>query len=436
MILAAIASRKPSAMTSFLDQFTGGYRPGRLGKNTIFATTGLGTRAVIQAGYLIVLSRWMGASGYGLFAGSVAIAILVAPLANWGSSLLLTQYVARNRNRSRGMWASALTQTGIIGGVLVVLLLIISAIALKERVDLSSMLLLGLSELILLPAAQAATSQCFALERGFASALAICLVPIGRLLAVLAFVVMAAAGTPSHAAVAHFAGSVAGLVAAFALVASVDGLPAWRSRLRIRDAVRQGAAYAVGGLVGTSYLEIDKVLMLQLLGAAIVGPYTAAFRVISVFALPVSALISVTLPRMFATHGNPGNLRTIKVVTVVAVAYAVIASVIPLFIAPWVPDVFGVGYAETTRYVLLLSPWPILYALHQCAAAALTASGRQNRRVVVEGLGLFLVAILNLLLLHRLGAEASVLALLVGEAFMVVGCWFWRVKGPVEAAVS
>lgn len=48
------------------------YRLGRLGKSTILSSAGLGIRALIQAAYLLLISRWLGAEGYGLFAGIVA----------------------------------------------------------------------------------------------------------------------------------------------------------------------------------------------------------------------------------------------------------------------------------------------------------------------------------------------------------------------------
>src|SRR3546814_6714540 len=87
------------------------WRIGRLGQNTLLGTGGLAIRALIQAGYLLVLSRWLGASGYGLFAGSVAVAILGAPLAGWGGALLLTRHIAGNRAGSRGIWATVLQRS-------------------------------------------------------------------------------------------------------------------------------------------------------------------------------------------------------------------------------------------------------------------------------------------------------------------------------------
>ena len=399
-------------------------RLGRLGWNTLFGTGGLGARALIQACYLLVLSRWLGASGFGLFAGSVALVVLVAPLANWGSPLLLTRYVTRDRTTSRAMWATALSQTAVVGSVLVVFLLFLAGFILQERVSLGAMLLLAASELLLLPAAQAATSHCFALERGFTGGMSICVVPLGRLMAALAVLAGGSAGTPEHAAAAHFLGSLAGLMAALGLVARVDGWPAWSKRLPISRAMGEGTQYALGGLVGTSYQEIDKIMMLQLLGAAVVGPYTAGFRIASVFVMPVAALIGATLPRLMTLQGTPGKAQTYRAVVIAATGYGFVASLGTLAIAPLLSGLFGAGYEATGHLALLLAPWPLAYALHQCMAIALTASGRQGARVLIEGTGFMLVGALNLFLLRQVGAAASVYALLTTEVLIAIACWF------------
>ena len=52
-----------------------------------------------------------------------------------------------------------------------------SGLALVERVDMLSMLLLGFAELVALPLVQAATSLCLALDRGATAAVSMCLVP-------------------------------------------------------------------------------------------------------------------------------------------------------------------------------------------------------------------------------------------------------------------
>lgn len=411
-------------------------RVGRLGRNAAYGSIGLGLRAVIQAGYLVLLSRWMGAQGYGLFAGSVAVVSLVAPFSGWGITYVLSRRVARDRASSRALWASAMGQVVFTGTVMTTAIVLASGLLLQERIDILSMVLIGLAEMVILPLAQAGTSLCFAVGRGLAAAFAICLVPAGRLFTGIAFMAMGAGRTPALVATSHFIGSLVGIAGTIVLIASVDGWPAWRERLRLRETLKEGAAFAVGSLVGISYQEVDKVMMLQLLGAAVVGPYTAAFRVVSVFALPVSALMSAALPRLFATHGGPEGSRMLRHVVVASIAYGLLATLVAAGIAPLMPRIFGAGFAEATRYLLLLSPWPILFALHQATATGLTAFGRQHARVAVEGFGMLVVVVLNALLLRRMGAGASVLALLAGEACMAMACsWLLRrgVRKPSPA---
>lgn len=403
------------------------YRPGRLGQNTLFGAAGLGIRSIIQAIYLLLVSRWLGAEGYGLFAGSVALVVLGTPLANWGSAMLLTRYISEDRSRSRAMWATALVQTGVVGGLLVVATLLASTL-LFQQLSLLPMLLLALSELILLPAAHAATSQCYALERGKASATVMCLVPLGRTLAMLLAIVGGLAGTPGHAAMAHFIGSVLGLLIAMAVVAVIDGLPAWRSRLPLRHSFRQGTAYAVSNLAGTSYQEVDKVLMLQVLGAMAAGTYTVAFRAASIFVLPISALISATLPRLMAHRGSGTTAGTFRAVLLVALGYGLIAGMAIVIAAPFMPVLFGPEYEASARQLLLFSPWPVLFALRQCFAAQLTARLRQVARTYVEIAGLVLVVVLNWIFLPLLGVKAAALALLTSEIFVSAAMWMLAVR--------
>jgi len=404
------------------------YRPGRLGQNTLFGTAGLGIRSIIQAIYLLLVSRWLGAEGYGLFAGSVALVVLGAPLANWGSALLLTRYISEDRSRSRAMWATALVQTGVVGGLLVVATLLASTLLFPQRLPLFPMLLLALSELILLPTAHAATSHCYALERGKASATVMCLVPLGRTLAMLLAIVGGLAGTPGHAAMAHFIGSVLGLLIAMAVVAAIDGLPAWRSRLPLRDSFQQGTAYAVSNLAGTSYQEVDKVLMLQVLGAMAAGTYTVAFRAASIFVLPISALISATLPRLMAHRGSGTTAGTFRAVLLVALGYGLIAGMAILVAAPFMPVLFGPEYEDSSRHLALLAPWPVLFALRQCFATQLTARLRQTARTYVEIAGLVLVVVLNWIFLPLLGVKAAALALLTSEIFVSAAMWMLAVR--------
>ena len=286
---------------------------------------------------------------------------------------------------------------------------------LPQRLPLGPILMLAISELVLLPITWAAASQCYALEHGRGSALAICLGPIGRACCMLLAIGSGIAATPTNAAIAHFFGSVAAGAGALLLVARVDGWPQWRARMPLRDSLREGAPYAASNVASSGYQEVDKFLMLQSLGAAVVGPYTVAFRVASIFVMPVTALISASLPRLMLHAGTAGGARTYRAMLLSGVGYGMLAGVAILALAPWVPGVFGSDYALATHYLGLLAAWPAMFALRHGLATHLTAHHRQATRSGIEVAALVIVVVLNVLLLPRLGAEAAVLSLLVAE---------------------
>lgn len=397
---------------------------GQLGRSAVLSTLGLGARAIIQACYLLVLSHWMGAQGYGLFAGSVAAAILIAPLSGWGITFVLTRRVARNPSESRAVWATSVLQIFVSGAVLVGLMLLGAKFLLTDRVSAASMLLLGVAELIALPLAQAATSLCLALGRSMAAATSMCLVPVFRLLAVLSGLLTGMEGTPTHVVCLHFIGSIVGALIAYFWIAKLEGAPCWSRRSPLRSTLRAGSSYASGALTSTGYLEVDKILLLQVLGATAAGTYTAAFRVMSVFALPVAALIGAALPRLFVEHGTSAGARTLKLVTLLGLGYAVLATTVAVVVSPWMPMVFGDSFQASSRYLVLLAPWTVLYALHQAGATGLTAFNRQMSRVSVESIGFALVVALNLALYPCVGAAGAAWSLLSAELFMTCACWW------------
>jgi O-antigen/teichoic acid export membrane protein len=173
-------------------------------------------------------------------------------------------------------------------------------------------------------------------------------------------------------------------------------------------------------VTGGGYQDVDKFLMLQVLGAAIAGPYTVAFRIASIFVMPVTALVSAGLPRLMTHAGTTHGTRTYRAVLFSGIGYGVLAGVAMLICAPWVPKIFGGGYTSITHYLLLLSPWPTLFAIRYSIATHLTAHDRQAKWILVEIGALVAISGLNLWLLPRLGPDAAVLSLLSIELLAIL----------------
>jgi O-antigen/teichoic acid export membrane protein len=227
----------------------------------------------------------------------------------------------------------------------------------------------------------------------------------------------------------HVLGTVLGAAAVFLLVRALVGRADWRGIAPSRELASRGHGYALGMLTGTSYTEVDKVLMLQIAGAAMAGLYTAAFRVAAVLVIPVSALTTNALPRMFRAAGSPEWMRVFTAVGLAAAAYAALAMGLALAVAPWLPAVFGADYAPSSALLRILAAWVAMYAVHQVAGAGLTSIGRQGTRVAIEACGLGAIVVLNLALLPRLGATGAAWSLLAAESAIAVALGAGLVRG-------
>lgn len=86
-------------------------------KPCALATTRQGVRLALQFAYLILVARVLGVEGYGVFAGSVALATSLSPLVGWGFVMILAQEVSRSPQRFPEFWAKALRAVALSGPV-------------------------------------------------------------------------------------------------------------------------------------------------------------------------------------------------------------------------------------------------------------------------------------------------------------------------------
>lgn len=389
-------------------------------------TSGLVARAGLQAAYLVVLLRWLGVERYGLFAGSVAALMLLFPLAGWGMGNVFMERSAGDTEGRAGLWVRTGRQALATSALVAVAGLLGVGLALGIRLELAALAPLALAELVALPLAQFAATSLVATGRSGASAVAVCAVPAARLAGAVAVVAAGVAPSLQVLALTHCAGSLlaATLVLAVARhVIAAGSAGRGGARPGPRELVRDGAPYAAAALASQSYTELDKVFVLQMLGPGIAGTYTAAFRVVSVLVIPINALVSNSLPRLFEAERAGGAPHLIRKLVLAATAYGLLASLAAAAFAPFMPRVFGPEFAESSRFVWMLAAWMPLAALHLGGAAALVGAGGKRTRLAIETVGLAVVAALNLAWLPRLGASGAVAALLVAEAGMALACW-------------
>jgi O-antigen/teichoic acid export membrane protein len=160
--------------------------------------------------------------------------------------------------------------------------------------------------------------------------------------------------------------------------------------------MREGFYFSASQTSQTVYNDIDKTMLARLSTLEATGIYGAAYRIIDVSFVPVSALLWSSYPSFFraGARGISSSLTYAKPLLLRALVYACAVCVVLLLAAGIVPYVLGPEYRSTAEALRWLSVLPVLKAMHYFLSDTLTGAGYQGVRTSLQA-G---VAVLNLLL--------------------------------------
>lgn len=392
-------------------------RLGALEQASAYALLGLAARAILQAAYLVMLARWLGPSGYGLFAGSAALIMAFAPLSGWGVAPLVSRQASRGPLHASRTWRRAERRITASFLLLLPACLFLGSGVLPEGLALPALAAIAVAELLAVPTQRAAASLLLAIGRPRQSAISLLLLPGFRLAIISIGAWWSPLGTPEQVALWHLGASLLGVGATAMMVRRV--LP---QHPEPSPPLGKGTEFAIGSWLNSAYLEADKVILLQLQDSVLAGVYTLAFRVVAVLTLPAAALASALLPRVFAAPEPVRMVRTLRWSLIVISAYGVVAAGLTFAFSPALPWLFGDSYADAVSLLQAFALWPLGYAWHQCAAAFLSGSGRQGVRLLIEAGGNVALLGLTLWAVPRYGAWGALVGLTLSEFAMGIAC--------------
>lgn len=389
---------------------------GRLGQGTIANGGGLVGRALLQAVYLVVISRWLGPAGYGLYAGCVAAAILLSPLSGWGANYVLARRAVLAPESTPASWSAAVALVLLTGTILSIALVAFAGAFMDVRVGLAAILLLSISELILLPLVHVAISILTARDRPLPAGTLMCAVPAARLALVASGAVTITEPSLDMVVLLHSLGTAAGVVLALLLVKGIAGRPRRSRAADVVSLAREGTTFTASALISSALLEGDKLLVLHRLGPMALGEYSVAFRAASVLVLPLTALANVSLPRLYLlSEAAEAWRRTATMVCLAGTAAGLLMSLAALGLSSWLVVLFGEEFAGAEVLLVWLAPWPALFGLRSALSACITSRGRQDLRTWFEAATLCLLVASNLLLLPVIGTLGAIASLLAAE---------------------
>jgi O-antigen/teichoic acid export membrane protein len=395
---------------------------GPIALGTIRTSFVLALRLCVQASTLLLVARMLGPEKFGLFAGLTASAVILGSLTSFGTHLVFVREVSKEPSRRNQVLPYAIPCTLLGGTLLLALYLLVCTLLLQgAKASLSTLLGIGVAEMLLLPLLNLPVLDHLALGRIARSQLLSILPLILRLIAAVAVFLWYSDDPLTAFIYGYFVASVIALIVAFATMPAPWPHPSsWR--LPCKAEWRQTAGYAA--LTATAYgpSELDKILATTLLPPTAAGLYAAGSRVIGAVTLPVIAMIQSALPRLFreGSEQSAPTERLLKWIIAITLSYSTLLAAALWFIAPVFPKLFDERYdgiQQMIHWLCLAIPG---MALRISAGGILMAIGKPWIRAGLEMAGFFSLLVASIIFTHHFGIIGVPLGLALSEWTMAV----------------
>lgn len=388
---------------------------------------GFSLQLLTQMGWLLLAVRMMGPDGYGIFASLTSLTTIIGCFVGWGSAPLLVRGVSANPD-SLNDWVGhgiiAILGSGIVFGVLAMAVLPLFDFGPMQGVYLVVILV---SDLIFGRLAQLCINIHMAVGRSTRQSSVTVIIGACRL---------AAIATASGVAVFHHHSLTLTAWAWWYLGASVlaaiicmggairhYGWPRWRWMSGIW---REGFSFSAENAVQSALKDLDKPIVLEILGASAAGNYATAFRIVETLVMPLYALAYATYGKMFqkaAISVSECLAYTLKLLPL-SLAMGCSVGVAALLGAAALPLIFGEAYEGLPWLVRLLAPMPALLGAYMIAGDAMSAIGRQTLRLAIVSVTLVASLLILPWAMHMAGLQGAALVRLGSASVSTAAVWF------------
>jgi len=391
-------------------------------RNTIWMFLGQGLRLVIQALYFVEIARSLGAANYGAFIGVVALVGIAFPFGALGSGNLLVKNVARDRATFPIYWGRALAVTGASSSLFFVVLATLSHIVLPAAIPLRLVLLVAGADLFGLNIITVCGQAFQAFEQLNWTAVINVLISFTRLIGAVILIRIHAHPSALQWGYVYLLSTAAVAATALALVWIKLGPPRFAGLFPGAEA-REGIYFSVSLSAQTIYNDIDKTMLARLSTLDATGIFGAAYRLIDVCFVPVSALLWSAYPNFFraGTTGISGSFGYAKPLLLRTLAYSSIVCIFILLSAGFVPRVIGSEYARTAEALRWLAPLPILKGLHYFLSDSLTGAGHQGLRTAIQSCVAAFNILINLWIIPAYSWRGAAWSSVASDALLVCG---------------
>lgn len=369
--------------------------------------------------YLFAGTRLLGPSGYGALATAAALAAIGATLVGLGSGIGLVRRTSRDAAAFPLAWGECLVRHVASGLVVWLAYALFSGRWLSGPLFADALILIGITELLLVPLISAVGYAFIAHARYRMGALIQSLPAVARFLMAAGLLLRDATPDVGAFAMAILLAMTSACTLAILLACAWLPLPV-RPGLRAALTPDYSAAYAGSNLVNSLAGEADKLVVYRLTSADQTGIYSAATRIMAAFAIPFGALIQSRSHHLFAlgTTIGSGHMQFLRRYAMAFAGYGVICVLVSMLAAPYFVRLLGPGFEAGGALVAILAFWVPLNGFRQLIGSLLTTSDRAWRRSFSDILTTMVFVVAALVLVPNNGVvgavEAKFLAELIG----------------------
>jgi O-antigen/teichoic acid export membrane protein len=395
---------------------------GPLARSTMIVMAWNAARLLVQFMWIVLLARSLGPSGYGLFSGIAGLAISISGLVGLGLGLRLYRDVARDPKTFGLRWAQSIRMMWASAAALASCFIALGRIIFPDA-PWSLIASIAIAELIATPLVHLAALAYAAQGRMADAASMPVVLALSRLAAVALLPIVIASPQVGDYAALHLVATCTAAV--FLLLRLRRQLRPPRATSELEPgAIKEGVTLAGLWATGLAMSGVDKAAVLHAGNADIAGQYTAAHRLTAIATMPVEALVTTVLPRLFRTRPrSPGTGQLVGGLCLAAASYGSLAGVLLWATAGKIHILLGQGFQEvapTLQLIALAAPFQCLRLL---GANILLGFGQITWRLTVEVIGLALLIGLILVLAPEFGVRGAASAVIVAEATMALAFW-------------
>lgn len=417
------------------------WRPGKLALNTATMTAGLGFRALAQAVVFLIVARVLGIQGYGAFIAVLALAGALSGFVGFGMQTLMVRDVACDKTSFPLAWSRTLTAVAISIPFILGAYLVIAWLVLPPSIPVVIVAFVGIAEIVFVPLT-AISAYAYQGHERMGRAARLIITPFAmRLVSAVLFAFIAILLSPEDALLTwgffYIVTNLIAAVYALVLVSRDLGLPApppWRS---LFSTLNESIPFSLAGPASRLYSDIDKTMLARFTTLEITGAYSAGYRVLDLVILPLTALLSASIPRFFrAGHGGAhGTLAYARRILPIPLAYALVACTVLYFSAGLLPLILGQNYIKAIGPLQMLAGLPLMSTLRLFAQTALSTSAHQKLAVIIVVGGAVINIILNSLLIPAMSWRGAVISTYISEGLMTIAM-FMALRSTVTNKTS